>query len=136
MMLKRKYSKDIATLIALISNLALGKYSRRSVEGLSKDTSIEEDEIKGILVHYKSLFRKSSKSNKYSLHIRHALQYESDEDDNKIKPPLETEYITTLINFVSDKAKEEQNWNLQFLLAIGASIVSILIALLALLGKP
>lgn len=140
-MSKLKYSKDLDILIALIGVMAIGEFSQRTPSGLAKETSIAQPEIERVLDAYKSIFRKASKPKKgkieipYSLQLRRALQYETTEDEETRKPPIATEYVTSLINFVSQKANTEENRNLQFILAVVASVVSLVVAFIALLGK-
>lgn len=140
-MFSRRYSKDLDILTAVIAQLAVGKFSQRTPNGLSRDTSISESEIERVLVEYKSLFRVASKPKKnttecpYSLHLRYALQYETDDDDiEKIKPPLEKDQISSLIEFVSKRASEESSRNLQTATLI-ISAITLMVSCIALYAK-
>lgn len=135
-----KYSRDLDILIALIGVLAIGEYSQRTPSALAKDTSISQGDVERVLSIYKSLFRKASRPKRgktetpYSLQLRRALQYEvNEEEDEKRKPPVETEYVASLINFVSQKANSEENRNIQFGVCLIASATSLVVAFIALI---
>ena len=139
-MLKGEYSRDITILLALISHMSVGKKSQRTPEGLAKDLSIPESEIKAVLLKYKSLFREASKPKEgghqkpFSLHLRYALQYEVGEDEKSIKPPLPAEHVTTLIDLVREIAHSERNWNIQLIVSLLAAGVAVIAAIIATLG--
>lgn len=139
-MLKREYSKDVAILLALISHMSVGKKSQRTPRGLAKDLSIPEDEITSILRKYKSLFREASKPKKggdqkpFSLHLRYALQYEVDEDESTVKPPLPSEHVTALIDLVTGFANAEKGWNIHLIVSLVAAGVAVIAALIAAFG--
>ena len=112
-----KYSEHQETLIALVTHLAMTDWSARTPTNLSKALSIESSEITEVLNEFKGLFRKSNNKSKktgdhfYTLQIRHAKQwlYESaEEGENDTKPPLESELLTKLLDFVISKAAEER----------------------------
>lgn len=137
-MLPKRYSKDLDTLVALISHLALGKASQRTPKGLSADLSIDQAKIERVLGEYKSLFRKASqpkldqKDIPYSLQLRYALQYVENEDATVQKPPIATEHVTALISFVTGMAKDERSWSIQVIVALVAALASFVVALIAL----
>ncbi|HEX6612342.1 MAG TPA: hypothetical protein VF022_00555 [Rhodanobacteraceae bacterium] len=112
----------------------------RTPPNLSKALSIDESEIEQVLDGYKGLFRKSKKVSKktgkhfYTLQIRYARQWleeRLEDDEGEKKPPLEAEYLTTLLNFVTHKAAEEKNRSLSLVTSWIAAGASLLVAVLA-----
>lgn len=137
-----KYSDHLETLIALVTHLAMTDWSMRTPPNLAKALSIDEAEIQAVLDEYKGLFRmsttRSKKSGKhfYTLQIRYARQWleeRVDDDEGEKKPPLEAEYLTTLLNFVTHKATEERNRNVSLITAWIAAGASLLVAVLAII---
>lgn len=135
-----KYSDHLETLIALVTHLAMTDWSMRTPPNLAKALSIDESEIEVVLDKHKGLFRKSNKTSKksgkhfYTLQIRYARQWleeRLDDDEGEKKPPLEAEYLTTLLNFVTHKAAEEKNRNLSLVTAWIAAGASLLVAVIA-----
>ncbi|WP_152984075.1 MULTISPECIES: hypothetical protein [Stenotrophomonas] len=137
--LRNRYYHDLDMLVALISNLAVGEYSQRTPNGLSRDLSIDEDALVKVLDNYKSLFRKAKnpkpggKQAPYSLHLRYALQYVEGEDPSVKKPPLPTEHVTALLEFVAEMARQERSWSMQTVAALIAAAASFIVASIALL---
>jgi hypothetical protein len=134
------YSDHLETLIALLTHLAMTDWSMRSAPNLSKALSIEESEIEYVLENFKGLFRKSktkkSKANFYALQIRHARQWlneEESEDENTKKPPLESEHLTALLDFVIRKAEQEKNHSHGFITAWIAAGAALIVAILAII---
>ncbi len=112
-----KYSEHQETLIALVTHLSMTDWSARTPTNLAKALSIESSEITKVLDEFKGLFRKSKKKSKknddhfYTLQIRHAMQWldeSEDEGEDDKKPPLETEILTKLLDFVISKSAEER----------------------------
>jgi hypothetical protein len=74
--------------------------------------SIEEAEVTEVLRKFKGLFREAKKVSSdhgahfYSLHLRFARQ-NPDENSEQVKPPLESEYLVPLLQFISENAREE-----------------------------
>lgn len=108
-----KYADNIDTLVALTTHLAMTDWSMRTPPNLAKALSIEESKIQYVLDNFKGLFRRSTKKSSktgthfYSLQLRHARQWLEDafeEDEGAKKPPLEPEYVTMLLNFISHRA--------------------------------
>ncbi|MDY6978215.1 MAG: hypothetical protein SVW51_18775 [Pseudomonadota bacterium] len=139
-----KYSKHQETLIALVTHLALTDWSARTPTNLAKALSMEKSEILDVLESFKGLFRKAKKTSKktgdhfYSLQIRHARQWLNEleeEDEDTKKPPLESEYLTKLIDFIILKAAEERKNKIT---AIGPWVTtagSLIVASLAIMFK-
>ncbi|WP_185825824.1 hypothetical protein [Xanthomonas sp. SI] len=141
-MKKPRYSENLETLIALVTHLAMTDWAARSPPNLAKALSIEQSEIEGVLESFKGLFRKSKNTSKktgayfYTLQLRHARQWLQDEEDEDSKrPPLEQEYLSTLLEFISHRAQEESGHSLGIVTAWVAAGASILIAILAIVFK-
>ena len=139
-----KYSQHQETLIALVTHLAMTAFSARTPTNLSKALSIDAEEIKKVLEQFKGLFRKSKKKTKktddhfYTLQIRHARQWldESKEGDEDVKkPPLESEYLTKLLDFVINKAEEERTNKIATIAPWVTAIASLIVAGLAIVFK-
>lgn len=139
-----KYSDHQETLIALVTHLAMTDWSARTPTNLSKALSIDKGEIVAVLDNFKGLFRRSKKTSKksddyfYSLQIRHARQWLSEaeeEDETTKKPPLETEYITKLLDFVISKSAEERSNKIAAVGPWVAAIASLVVAGLAIIFK-
>ena len=138
-----KYSEDLETLLALISSLSMTSFSMRTASNLSKDLSIDTDVLITVLDKYKSLFRRSRRQSDkgnyyYGLQLRYALQFgeeETDEGIKKVKPPLETDHVTALLNFVSNKAKSEKDRSSSLTVAWVAAIALIAVTFIELLKK-
>ena len=139
-----KYSEHQETLIALVTHLAMTDWSARSPTNISKAISIDKNEIITVLESFKGLFRKGKRINKktnenyYSLQIRHARQWleESENDDEEAKkPPLESEYLTKLLDFVIAKAAEERANKIATFGPWLTAIASLIVAALALIFK-
>lgn len=139
-----KYSDHQETLIALVTHLAMTDWSKRSPTNLSKALTIDKDEITVVLESFKGLFRKAMKKHKetgehyYSLQIRHARQWleeSEDEDENSKKPPLESEYLTKLLDFVITKAAEERSNKIASIGPWVTAVGSLIVAALAITFK-
>jgi len=135
-----RYSDHLEALIALVTHLAMTDWSMRTPPNLAKALSIEETEIQYVLDNFKGLFRRSQKTSKktgvhfYTLQIRYARQWleeQAGDDEGPQKPPLEVEYLTTLLEFVTHKAAEERSRSLGFITAWIAAGGSLLVAILA-----
>lgn len=77
--MRAPYSDNPDALIALITHMAAGKYTHRTAQGLSRDTSMSGAEVGKTLKTFKGLFRKPSKAPsdgvlKYGLHLRYARE--------------------------------------------------------------
>ena len=146
-MRNERYSRDLGTLIALISNLAYAKpFSRKAADKLATDLSIDETSIARVLTTYRSLFKEENNPNDapegrgegefvYGLHLRNALAVAEREGGEYSRDPLASEHVTTLISFVTRMAADERSSRLQVLAAVLAAVTTILVALIALRGN-
>ena len=139
-----KYSEHQETLIALVTHLAMTDWSARSPTNISKAISIDKDEIITVLESFKGLFRKGKRINKktnenyYSLQIRHARQWLEDidtDDEESKKPPLESEYLNKLLDFVIAKAVEERSNKIAVFGPWLTAAASLVVAALAIIFK-
>ena len=141
-MKRPQYSKNLETLIALVTHLAMTDWAARSPPNLAKALSIDQAEIENVLESFKGLFRKSKNPSKktgahfYALQLRHARQWLQDDDDEDAKrPPLEQEYLSTLLEFISHRAQEESARSLGFISAWAAAGATILVAIIAIIAN-
>ncbi|SEB18594.1 hypothetical protein [Marinobacterium iners] len=139
-----KYSDHQETLIALVTHLAMTDWSARTATNLAKALSIDKSEIETVLSGFKGLFRQSKRKSKktgdyfYSLQIRHARQWLNevdDEDENDRKPPLESEYLTKLLDFVISKSAEERRNKIAVVGPWVTAFASLIVAGLAVVFK-
>ena len=139
-----KYAEHQETLIALVTHLAMTEWSARSPTNLEKALSIDKGEITKVLNDFKGLFRKSLKTSKktgdhfYTLQIRHAKQWLDDseeESENDKKPPLDSELLTKLLDFVISKAAEERSNRIASIAPWVAVLGSLIVAGLAIVFK-
>ncbi|WP_024850893.1 hypothetical protein [Hydrogenovibrio kuenenii] len=137
-----KYSEHQETLIALVTHLAMTDWSMRTPTNLSKALSIDVNEIKIVLEDFKGLFRKSNKKSKktddpfYTLQIRYAKQWldeNEEENENDKKPPLESEILIKLLDFVIAKAAEERANKILSIAPWITALASLVVAALALI---
>lgn len=131
------YSRHLETLMAVVTHLAVHKWSIRQPRGIAKDLSIDEADVRDVLDTFKGLFRRSIKTSDdhgapfYSLHLRFARQG-SDENQQQDKAPLESEYLIPLLEFISENAREERKNVMGLKIAMltaGLSLIASLITL-------
>lgn len=121
-----KYSEHFETIIALVTYLAVcNRYSEKydktidnaNAGWLAIHLGLEENEVKMVLGRYKSLFRESKwkyggeeyeEQYRYSLLLRYAHRPYTDQSAPDASQPLTNEELFLLLNFISDKAREEQ----------------------------
>jgi hypothetical protein len=128
--------------MAVVTHLAVHKWAIRQPKGIAKDLSIDAEDVTTILNSFKGLFRRSSGVSRdhgdsfYSLHLRFARQV-ADEDNNKERPPLDTEYLMSLLDFISRRANEEARRGttmtvalITAALSLVASLTSVIISIL------
>ncbi|MBB3104145.1 hypothetical protein [Azomonas macrocytogenes] len=139
-MKKLSYSEHLDTLIALVTHLAMTDWSARTSPNLAKAVSIDQKEVETVLASFKSLFRKSEKTSKktgahfYALQLRHARQWlEGEEDEETKRPPLEQEYLNSLLEFISNRAQEESSRSTGLISAWITAGVSLVIAIIAII---
>ena len=97
-------------------------------------------EVESVLNSYKSFFRKSMKSYdgedryRYSLLLRYARRPYKEDNKPDVSDPLSNEELFSLLNFISSKAKMEQEEKTQRdnnrhqLIAMGIAVLSAVIA--------
>jgi hypothetical protein len=116
-MAKKSYSRDIDILIALVSYLSMTEYRSMRPSKIAQRLSLERERVEEVLENYKGLFRKSTNKTHeetgehyYTLHIRYAMRWLNEDDSmSETTPPkLPAEYITTILNFLSDRVKQEE----------------------------
>ena len=152
--MENRYSENLDTLIALVTNLAMTRFKARTPSKLAKRLSLDESEVLLVLENFKGLFRRSrrkkSKSGEYyyTLQLRYARRWLEEnsenegEDDPEPQEPLEAEYLATLLNFVTSQADHEQAYKRQkssnFTTLVGAwvaAVAAIIAAILSLLSS-
>ena len=113
----KRYSDHLETLIALVTNLAMTRYKSRTPGALAKYLALDYDEVLYVLRNFKGLFRESitvtdNGERYYTLQLRYArrwLEDETPEDDNsELREPLEADYLSTLLSFISEMVANEQ----------------------------
>lgn len=115
------YSEHLEVLTAVITHLAMGKWARRTVRGLGDASQLDEEKVQAVLDNFSSLFKKYKTPSKktgspyYALHLRHARQWVEGEDkdngEQAQKEPLDPQYLTILLEFISHRAQEETHRN-------------------------
>lgn len=121
------YSQHYETLVALVTYLAICEINdnaqqRRdnaTTEELAKYIGLETEEIKMVLNGFKGLFRRSivehpidkkyEKQYRYTLQLRYARRiYTDDPMPAEWGSPLSNEDLFTLLSFITNKVREEQ----------------------------
>jgi hypothetical protein len=121
---QNKFSDHLDTLVALVTYLAMTRHKSRTPKRLARELSLDPDKVIYVLENFKGLFRKSqrktddSDEHYYSLQLRYARRWieegaGDDEDDPDPKAPLEAEYLSTLLSFISSQAEQEQAYRRQ-----------------------
>lgn len=121
-----KYSEHFETIIALVTYLAVcNRYSDKydktidnaNAWWLANHLGIEENEVEVVLDGYKGLFRRSKEKYggdnyeeqfRYSLLLRYAHRSYTDQNAPDVSKPLTNEELFSLLNFISNKSREEQ----------------------------
>lgn len=116
-----KYSDHYEVIVSLVTYLAVcNRYSNRFDKTIDNATSgwlanylgFEEDEVDLVLGGYKGLFRRSRNKYegqyRYSLLLRYAHRSYTTQDKQDVSEPLSNEELFSLLNFVSNKVREEQ----------------------------
>jgi hypothetical protein len=131
-MSRPNYTKHYETLMAVVTHLAVNKWALRQPRGIARDLSINEEDVKAVLINFKGLFRESAGTSKdhgdhyYSLHLRHSRQ-SSDENKDVERAPLEAVYLFPLLTFISQKSAQESQQGI----AMKAALLTALISLVA-----
>jgi hypothetical protein len=132
MQARTDYAKNYDILMALVTHLAVGKWSGRQPKGLAKDLSIDEASIRPVLKTFKGLFRESVALSKdhgepsYSLHLRYARS--GGEQSDEARPALQTEDLFALLKFVSEKSAQQSQQAAALRASVFTSIISLIVA--------
>ena len=128
------YSKNYEILMAVVTHLAVNKWALRQPKGIAKDLSIEDvQSVRNVLKSFKGLFRESKGISKdhgdhyYSLHLRHSRQGDGDNVDQE-RPPLEPEYLFSLLKVVSEKSAQQSQQMTALRVAGMTSMISLIVA--------
>ena len=135
---KPTYSEHLETLAAVITHLALYKRPKRTVHGIATESQIGEQAVQFVLDNFGGIFKKylaKSPSGEalYALHVRHARQSAVDGDDAELEP-LDPQYLTILLEFVSHRAQDESQRRTSYIVAWIGAAVSVIAAAVALIG--
>jgi len=141
---KALYSHHLDTIVALVSYLAITNAKSRTPSRLATDLSLDEKEVQFVLDNFKSLFRKSKKPSPqntqyfYTLHTRYAFRSQAtDDDDDVIREPLPPDYLSKILDFISNAAFIEHEQEKQKIIssnniktALLAAIISVFIGVI------
>ena len=113
----------------------------RSTKALAKAVGHTELEVTDVLSAFRSLFRKSGYNSPkglsyYQLHVRHALRWQNDieeENDKLDKLPLEPATVNALLDFIVKSADQERRHSLGYFTSWVAASVAMGGALLTIL---
>lgn len=139
---KALYSESLDILVALVTHLGYTDWNMRSTNGLAKAVGHTEAEVSQILEEFKSLFRKSGYKSKkgliyYQLHVRHALRWKDEIDEEgseNDKLPLDPATVNALLDFIVKSADQERRHSLGYVtswiaasVALGGALLTIFI---------
>lgn len=123
-------------------HLATTDWTIRSSPNLAIALWIEQVEIERVLESFKGLFRKSKNTSAktgahfYTLQLRHARQWlRDDENEDDKRLPLEPQYLSTLLEFISHRAQEESGRSSGLVTAWVAASASVLVTILTIMSK-
>ena len=112
------YSDHQATIVALVTHLALTKWKSRTPPAMAKALGLDYQEVNLVLESFKDLFRKSMRrdpdSNEYyyTLQQRYARRSFDDPGLQELQAqpekPLEPEDLDKLIQYITNAVKNEQ----------------------------
>ena len=137
--MKTRYSKNLEVTLALVTHLAMTRKKSRTPSTLAKYLNLKKAGVQNVLDNFPGLFRKSrdeyvSKKgeNYYTLQLRYARRWldetaNEEMEDPDPKEPLEPEYLSALINYISHQADQERTGMRQWLV-IFASLIASLVA--------
>jgi hypothetical protein len=125
------YSKNLETLMAVVTHLGVHKWAVRQSKGIANDLSIDVKDVTLVLESFKGLFRKSpGLDHYYSLHLRFARLTDG-ENNTKERLPLEAEYLIPLLEFISRKAGEESQRGTAMTAALITASLSLLASMIS-----
>ena len=136
----KKYSENLDTLIALTTHLAMSEYKSRTPSAMSADLGLDYENVLHVLKAFTGIFRQSKKVSKkdiepngnsehfYWLQLRYARWYleNKNEEDERLEPPLEAEYLVALLDFIVKMVEQEKAESRQYSTNIAALVASIL----------
>ena len=146
---KPQYSDHLDTIVALITHLAMTKHKSRTPSKMARQLSLDQDKTLYVLNNFKGLFRRSCRKQDkrgehyYTLQLRYARRWLEDADDDdqgedSQGEPLESNYLSTLLDFVANRAEQEQESRRQkssnYAMLIGAWIAAIAAIIAAILS--
>lgn len=137
---KLRYSDHLDTLTAVVTHLAMGEHIKRTANGLAADTQIDEHGIATVLDGFPGLFKRYGKDTSpegrvlYSLHLVHAGRHLLTDTRGDRVNPLDSQYLATLLEFISHRAQDEYQRATAVTSARIAALVSILGAVVSLFG--
>ena len=113
---KKSYSKHSETILALVTHLAMTQHKSRTPKILAEDLALDYSEVVYVLKTFKGLFRESKGKSKYDenyywLQLRYARWWlEGDDFPRTAKPkePLESDYLNTLLTYITNMIEQEQ----------------------------
>ena len=108
----------------------------RTVAGIAKESQLDEKAVSFVLENFSGIFKKYRATNSngealFALHVRHARQSVADDSERE---PLDPQYLTVLLEFVSQRAQDESQTRAGFIVAWIGAAVAIIAALVALAG--
>ena len=129
------YSDNLDLLIPLICHLGYTDWNMRSTKMLAKATGATEDRVVEVLERFSSLFLKVQLESPkglvyYQLHVRRAMRWMDDLEDESRDPSLPPPVVNALIDFVTKAADHERRHNLGVQTALTASVVAVVVSLL------
>jgi hypothetical protein len=145
--MKRRYTDNLDTLVALVTNLAMTRFRSRTPTALAEYLSLDQADVVFVLTNFRGLFRESTVltddgEHWYTLHLRYARRWlESDtkrepatEDEEDPREPLGPEYLSTLLTFISNMVAEEQAGLRQSTASTAAVLGSLAVAFAAIVA--
>lgn len=137
-----KYSAHIDYLVASVMYLGTQEYWwARTPREMASELSLDEEELLLVFEAFPGIFRKShrvdesSRQHMYSLQARYAKKGRSDASEAEVYiPPLETEKIELILNFILQSAQQEttrKHTVIVNLVAVVAAVVSAVAAIVA-----
>lgn len=108
-----RYFEHMDLIVAVATNLAMTRHKARTPSKLARKLALDDAEVLHVLETFKGLFRKSKNTKKktgehyYTLHVRYALR-RPDDDDEGAQEPLETAQLALVLDFVANRAQQEQ----------------------------
>lgn len=117
------YSKNLDSLIAVVTHIAAGRDDKRTAQGIAASAQIDPKKVAYVLQSFPGLFKRyqdaKGKNGEafYTLHVRYAEKWLDVRDDDA--PPtrpraygdpqkhLDPQYLAMLLEFISHRAQDE-----------------------------